>query len=126
MAPEQATNDTEPDCRSDIYALGAVAYFLATGRPPFDDDKPLKVILAHAQQSVVRPSEYAPDLPEDLEAVVLRCLAKSPDDRFQTVEQLQEAIQSCDCVHDWKRSDAAAWWRHHATVKLPERELAVL
>lgn len=126
MAPEQATNDSEPDCRSDIYALGAVAYFLATGRPPFDDDKPLKVILAHAHEEVTPPSQLVDNLPADLTDVILRCLEKSPDDRFQTVEELKSAIEQCACTNDWSRSDATEWWHKHCSEKQFEHEVAVV
>ena len=72
MSPEQALGDSEPDARSDIYSLGAVAYFLLTGVPPFDGDKPMRVILAHAHEPVVPPSHLRGDIPADLEAVVMR------------------------------------------------------
>src|SRR4029079_12056903 len=76
MSPEQAMGETEPDGRSDIYSLGAVAYYLLTGVPPFDGDRPMKVILAHAQQPVVPPSRHRPEIPAELERIVLKCLAK--------------------------------------------------
>lgn len=60
MAPEQALGSTEPDARSDIYALGGVAYFLLTGRPPFEGSKPLKVVIAHAHDPVTPPSHWQP------------------------------------------------------------------
>jgi serine/threonine-protein kinase len=63
MSPEQAVGDSEPDARSDIYSLGAVAYFLLTGLPPFTSDQPLKVIIAHVSQEVVAPSQLRPDMP---------------------------------------------------------------
>jgi eukaryotic-like serine/threonine-protein kinase len=54
MSPEQAVGDREPDARSDIYAMGAVIYYLLTGKPPFDDERPMKVLIAHAHQSPMR------------------------------------------------------------------------
>ena len=83
MSPEQATGEGEPDARSDIYSLGAVAYFMLTGRPPFPGENAIKVMIAHASQQVTPPSVHRPDIPADLEAIVLRCLAKHPADRFQ-------------------------------------------
>ena len=58
MSPEQATGDDQPDARSDIYSLGAVAYYLLTGRPPFEGDRPIKVMIAHAHEQVVPPSQH--------------------------------------------------------------------
>ncbi|MFC1758952.1 serine/threonine-protein kinase [Planctomycetota bacterium] len=121
MAPEQATQDTDPDARSDIYGLGAVAYFLATGRPPFIEEKPLKLLMAHAQQPVVSPSDFA-NLPEDFNAVILRCLAKDPGERFQSVEELGAALQACGESGSWTREDAAQWWRSNASPRQMEAE----
>jgi serine/threonine-protein kinase len=112
MSPEQATGDSEPDGRSDIYSLGAVAYFLLTGAPPFDGDKPLKVIMAHAQQPVLPPRELRDDIPADLEQVVLRCLAKRPEDRFPEAAALAAALRAC-AVEPWGAADADRWWRTH-------------
>ncbi len=121
MAPEQATQDSEPDSRSDIYAIGAVAYFLATGRPPFDEEKPLKLLMAHAQQPVISPSQFAADLPEDLTTVILKCLAKLPHDRYQSVEELQSALSACNSSGGWSRADAAQWWISNAASPRPEQ-----
>lgn len=110
MSPEQAMGDTHPDARSDIYSLGAVAYFLLTGRPPFTSDKPIKVLFAHAHDPVVPPSTLRPGIPDDLERVILRCLAKSPEERFQTAASLHEALAACEAAGRWDRTSAAAWW----------------
>ena len=110
MSPEQALGEAEPDARGDIYSLGAVAYFLLTGRPPFDGDKPMKVLLAHARDEVTPPSHLRSDIPADLELVVLRCLAKRPEDRYQTVQSLSEALAECAAAADWSREHAARWW----------------
>lgn len=110
MAPEQATGDGEPDARADIYSLGCVAYFMLTGRPPFEGDKALKVLMAHANQPVPPPRELWPEIPIDLEEVVLRCLAKRPDDRYPSVTALAEALRQCESWGRWTRADAAGWW----------------
>lgn len=110
MSPEQATGDREPDKRSDIYSLGAVMYFLLTGRPPFDYDKPLKVIIAHSHEAPQPPSELVSDVPEDLQQIILRCLEKNPDDRFQDAEHLGLALESTSAARGWTRSNAARWW----------------
>ncbi len=68
MSPEQALGDTDPDVRSDIYSLGGVAYFLLTGHPPFESDRAIKVIFAHANQPIVPLSQWQLDIPRGLGA----------------------------------------------------------
>jgi eukaryotic-like serine/threonine-protein kinase len=122
MSPEQATGDREPDARSDIYSLGAVAYYLLTGSPPFPGDKPIQVIMAHAQQEVVPPSRLRPEIPADLDAVVLRCLAKNPDNRYSDAESLARALEQCDAATHWSRAKAAQWWQEHESPRCQEEE----
>jgi serine/threonine-protein kinase len=110
MAPEQAAGDGEPDARSDIYALGAVAYYLLTGHPPFEGDNPVKVLLAHARQQVVPPSQLQPGIPPDLESVVLKCLEKNPADRFADTTALADALTESQLHGHWTRADALRWW----------------
>lgn len=110
MSPEQAMEADEPDARSDIYSLGAVAYFMLTGRPPFEGNKPLQVLFAHAQNEVVRPSQHRAEVPGDLEKIVLRCLAKKPEDRFASVDQLARALAACDAADGWNAAAASSWW----------------
>jgi eukaryotic-like serine/threonine-protein kinase len=117
MSPEQATGDTNPDPRSDIYSLGAVGYFLISGRPPFIADKPLKVLLAHVNETIVPPSAHRAEIPGDLEQVILRCLAKSPAERFPDAASLAEALDACQCADGWSRALAARWWRHQEPVE---------
>ncbi len=112
MSPEQASASSEPDARSDIYALGAVAYFMLTGRPPFNAEKAMQVLLAHMNEPVVGLSHWRPDVPEDLERVVMRCLAKRPEERYQDAVSLREALLACQSAGTWTREDAAHWWQH--------------
>jgi serine/threonine-protein kinase len=111
MSPEQARGTRELDERSDIYSLGAVAYYLLTGQPPFEGENGLAVLIAHARDPVVPPSQVRPGIPEDLERVVLRCLAKDPADRFLDAERLERALGDCSCVGDWDPARATRWWR---------------
>ncbi|MEK6247667.1 MAG: serine/threonine protein kinase, partial [Planctomycetales bacterium] len=111
MSPEQASGSHEPDARSDIYSLGAVAYFILTGRPPFEDSNPMKVIIAHARDQVLPLSKYAPDIPRDLEQIVVRCLAKEPHERFQDVQSLANALSQCELADCWTQDEAFQWWR---------------
>jgi serine/threonine-protein kinase len=111
MSPEQAGGARELDERSDIYSLGAVAYYLLTGRPPFDGDDGLEVLIAHARDPVIPPSHIQAGIHKDLEHVVLRCLAKDAAERFPDCDSLEEALGECACAGDWDRKRAAAWWR---------------
>ncbi|HEV3005677.1 MAG TPA: serine/threonine-protein kinase, partial [Pirellulales bacterium] len=110
MSPEQAVGEIESDARGDIYSLGAVAYFMLTGRPPFDGQNAIKVLMAHAHDEVAPPSRLRPESPPDLERVVLRCLAKRADDRFQEVLGLEQALADCEGAGEWTRERAARWW----------------
>jgi eukaryotic-like serine/threonine-protein kinase len=120
MSPEQAAGNRRPDRRGDIYSLGAVAYFLLTGRPPFPGETALAVMIAHARDAVAPPSQLRPGLPADLEAVVLRCLAKDPADRYRDADALDEALGSCRDAGSWTRDDAARWWHAAAGAVDPE------
>jgi serine/threonine protein kinase len=110
MAPEQATADRSLDTRADIYALGAMMYFALTGQPPFNAATPFEVMMAHARDPVVPPSQLRDDVPADLEQVVLRCLAKKPQDRFPDVRALAKALAACAAAHDWDIEKADLWW----------------
>lgn len=111
MSPEQATSGRELDGRTDLYSLGAVAYYLLTGRPPFDQEDGIRLLIAHARDPVPPPSAIRKDIPEDLERVVLRCLAKDPADRFPNAETLERALGECGCAREWDEGRAAQWWR---------------
>ena len=110
MAPEQAMADSSLDARADIYALGGMMYFALTGRPPFGGASPIAVMIAHVQDPIVPPSRHRPDLPEDLERVVLRCLEKQPGGRFPTVNALGEALAACHSAAEWGPYRADGWW----------------
>jgi serine/threonine-protein kinase len=110
MSPEQALGHHSPDPRSDIYSLGAVAYYLLTGHAPFEGGSAIGVIIAHARDAVSPPSRLRPGIPEDLERVVLRCLAKDPADRYPSVEELEHALAACNDAGGWTQEEAARWW----------------
>jgi serine/threonine-protein kinase len=106
MAPEQAVVRGPLDARTDLYGLGGVAYFLLTGRPPFECESALQLVLAHACDPVTPPSQLRCDVPADLEAVVLRCLEKEPARRFADVSALAEALCQCACAGQWDGTHA--------------------
>lgn len=91
-SPEQARNGFV-DGRSDIYSLGIVMFEMVTGRVPFDGDITVAVALQHLQEEIARPSIYAPDLPISFEKIILKCTQKTPDRRYQTIEELLTDIR---------------------------------
>ncbi len=94
MSPEQCRgNSDEVDHRSDIYALGCVLFHMLTGRAPFEHDAPGDFIVSHMREQPPTPSALVPALPPMVDELLLRCLAKSPDDRFQSMGELANAIE---------------------------------
>jgi eukaryotic-like serine/threonine-protein kinase len=115
MSPEMITGDEEIDGRTDLYALGAMAYYLLTGAPPFDGSNPTQVMLAHVTKRAAPPSERSElPVPSDLEAVVLRALEKRREARFQSASEMRAALRSCACSDQWSEERAAEWWRLNA------------
>jgi serine/threonine-protein kinase len=110
MSPEQADGRPDPDGRSDVYSLGAVGYFLVTGRPPFDHPSAVRVLAAHLCQTPDSPARHRPGLPGDFEAVLLRCLAKDPAGRFPDAASLDAALAGCGAAGEWTAARMAEWW----------------
>jgi serine/threonine protein kinase len=96
MSPEQCrgSGSVAIDHRADIYALGCILFALVTGRPPFVSDGSGDLIIAHVTQPPPAPSQLAAGLSPELDAIVLRCLAKSPDARFQSMVELAQALSA--------------------------------
>ncbi|HEX9292814.1 MAG TPA: serine/threonine-protein kinase [Gemmatimonadales bacterium] len=93
MAPEQAAGDPNIDARADIYAFGAMAYEMLTGRPPFSGMAPHQMLAAHVTEPVVPITDRRPTLPPLLADLVMTCLAKNPADRPQSANELLQALE---------------------------------
>jgi serine/threonine-protein kinase len=111
MSPEQAGGQEEIDAGGDIYSVGALAYFLLTGQPPFAGRSSVKMLAAHLYEPPTPLTTDHPEVPAELEAVVLKCLAKNPADRYPNVQSLDAALAKCDTGNQWTEEDAAKWWR---------------
>ncbi len=120
MAPEQVLGRPEMDHRIDLYALGCIAYTVLTGRPPFEEAGAVAVMIAHAKSEVEPPSLHRPGLPEDLERVILRCLAKDRDDRYPDAIALERAFASCASASEWDEAEAERWWRDFEPGREPD------
>jgi serine/threonine-protein kinase len=111
MSPEQAEGFEAIDARSDLYSAGALAYFLLARRPPFRDASPVRVLMAHLQTPATPLRTLRPDVPEDLSAVVHKCLSKAPAQRYADAAGLERALAGCACAGQWSEERAADWWR---------------
>jgi eukaryotic-like serine/threonine-protein kinase len=91
LSPEQARG-APVDQRSDIYSVGVVLFELLTGKLPFSGETPLEIAMKHLSEIPKAPSALRPEIPTDLDMVVLRALAKDPEDRFQTAEEMEREL----------------------------------
>lgn len=93
MSPEQASADPDVDHRTDIYSVGVMAYELLTGRPPFVDARPQRVLAAHVSREPDPLAQHRPDVPAALAHVVMKCLCKLPVDRWQSAEEMLAQLE---------------------------------
>jgi serine/threonine-protein kinase len=114
IAPEALSAPDKVDARADLYALGAVGYWLLTGTHVFNAGSIVEVC-AHHLHSVPEPPSLRRKTPvsADLEALLLACLAKRPEDRPATAHALRERLQACSGAGRWTNALAAKWWVAH-------------
>jgi serine/threonine-protein kinase len=117
MAPESIVNPHTVDGRADLYALAAVGYFLLVGSPVFEARTVVEVCGLHLHAPPVAPSErLGRPLPEGLERVILRGLAKKADDRFSSAEAFARELRLASEGVSWTPEEAQAWWAHHVPL----------
>ena len=112
MAPEVISQSALIDGRADLYALALVGFYLLTGRDAFGGNSAMDVLMAHIKQAPPLPSAYA-SVPPDLEAVIMRCLAKDPQQRPVDAEAFAAELLACRDARTWTVADARAWWTAH-------------
>ena len=122
MSPEAALGEREIDGRADVYSLGCVAYYLLTRCVVFSEPTATATVLAHVQKTPVPPSQKTEQaIPADLEGVVMACLAKQPEERPRSAQELQRRLELLECAGRWTRAEAARWWQTHLPVTSAER-----
>jgi hypothetical protein len=120
LSPEAVNRPEEVDARSDVYAVGAVGYFLLTGSPVFTGASVMEICMKHVKAAPEPPSaRLGKPVSPDLEALLLRCLAKVPSDRPGDAAELLRALESCAVAGTWTLQDAAAWWQGTDTIVPP-------
>jgi eukaryotic-like serine/threonine-protein kinase len=116
MSPEMALG-REVDWRADIYSLGCVGYWLVSGRPVFEAESAVEIVMDHARTPPPRLSERSSvRLPEGLEALLFSCVQKSPDDRPQSAADVAASLERIASGEEWNAPRARRWWLEHPIV----------
>jgi O-acetyl-ADP-ribose deacetylase (regulator of RNase III) len=130
MSPEQAEDPRSADTRSDIYSFGAAFYHVLTGRPPFDGESSLAILLKHKLDPLISPKARCPDMSEATSQLLERCLAKSPQDRFQSFQEVLTNLNREETNLAWADSghgalipyckSFAARFHHYVSGNIPQ------
>jgi len=125
MAPEMALGRKEIDGRADLYSLGCVGFYLLTGETVFEKRTPIEVLMDHAKTPPPRPSQKANiAIPEDLEDLLMDCLAKEPNERPESAHELERRLWGLQLRDYWTPAMAERWWAEHASALRPARAAA--
>ncbi|PKN44137.1 MAG: serine/threonine protein kinase, partial [Deltaproteobacteria bacterium HGW-Deltaproteobacteria-20] len=116
IAPEMILEKRQVDGRADLYSLGCVGYWLLTGKLVFEEDLPMRMVLAHAKHEPVVPSKRAGiDVPAELESIIMKCLSKDPEARPASAWELREMLQIAGrtLARPWTQERARRWWEQN-------------
>ena len=120
MAPELTKNPARPSPASDLYALGAVGYFLLTGKHLFGGGSVFEILLRHVKRAPPSLSEARGEaVPPELEALLLALLAKDPAERPQDAAEVAAQLHAMPCAAAWTEAKAEAWWERYSAVFRP-------
>jgi serine/threonine-protein kinase len=103
-----------------------VAYFLTTGQLVFERPSFLQMLHAHAYEPLLPLPAFQEAVPADLQRVILNCLEKDSDRRYQDVVALDKALAACSCAGQWTAERAEDWWQQHGTIPLLPSSLEAL
>ncbi len=124
MAPEQGL-EGHSDARSDIYSLGIVFYEMLTRRTPFDADTPLAILMKHLNDPLPLPRRIDPTIPEPLERIVLKALAKQPEDRYQSAEAMAQSLREAAEAAEIELPERISLPLSFTTTEAPSESVAV-
>ncbi len=117
LAPESVKDPAKVGASADLYALGAVGYYLLTGKHVFEGETAVDVCIKHVAETPVPPSKRVDQpIPADLEEIILACLAKAPAHRPQTAAVLRDLLRAIPAGRGWPESEAARWWDEFRTA----------
>ena len=124
MAPEQGL-EGRSDARSDIYSLGIVLYEMLTQRTPFEADTPLALLMKHVNDPLPLPRKIVPTIPEPFERIVLKALAKNPDDRYQSAAEMAQALRGAAVEAELELPSRISLPLSFTTTEAPSESVAV-